>query len=209
MPKIGVIYAPSAKLSLGAAASKPFYVTSSGKYRLQKTKVQKTGVPGAMDGSQTTDVDVAGADTLTLRLVSPWEISAGAAYFITDKTMVASDFIFYTPDSKFVDHATVTTYNWSVGAETYLGERVPIRLGLFSNNPNIPALKSGGMNQLPYVKMLGVAAGLTFLSPGSSVSITSTYSFGTGGGQVVSNSVATQEVVKSSLAVFLSGSYQM
>ncbi len=210
LPKVGTIFAPTQKLSIGAAVSKPFYLSSGGRYRIQRTSTDAaTGLPVAMTGAEDNDVDILESSTLTLRLLGPWEFDTGVAYFWSDRTLFSADFIFYTDDPKFQDNVTVPTYNWSVGAETYLNDRLPIRLGLFSNNPNIPAVKAGLKNQLPYVKLLGISGGISFLSPGSSVSITSVYSFGSGQGQVVSNSTAVQEVSKSNLAVMLSGSYQM
>jgi hypothetical protein len=96
-----------------------------------------------------------------------------------------------------------------VGAEYYLDARLPLRMGVFTNRAATPALSESAVNQDTHVDFYGGSAGLSFVSPGSSLSMSFQYSAGNGESQIISNTTAVQKVVGNQLSVFFSGAYQL
>lgn len=203
LPKLGIQFMPTPKVAIGLTVSKNFVLTGNGS---STTVVPITGnSTNHQNGSFSHDYTINQVQ-LAAKDPSPLIVEAGSAFFPSKTLLLSADFSYYTADKDF---GLASTYNISIGSELFLADSFAIRVGLFTNNANTPAFIANKTDQLPHVDMLGGSLGLSFLKPGSSFTLGSYYSSGSGQGQVVSGVTNVQVVQMSNLNIFLSGSYQL
>ncbi len=208
MPKLGILYVPIPRLSLGVTAAKTFSVSGKGRAKGLSTTLDDSGIP-APSGDFETDFDAASYERFPSRVLAPWELSFAAAWFPSDSWILSTQLDYQTADSDFSQYAVQPSVNLALGVEWAEIQQFPLRVGVFTNNSNTPTLVSGATDQKEHVDQLGVSAGLSWMSPGSSISLSGSYQWGLGEGQILSGQDAVQDVRMESLTLFLSGSYQL
>ena len=208
MPKLGVLFLPFSRLSIGMTAAKTFSLAGKGRAKVLGTAVDETGIP-TPTGDFGTDYNTTTYDKVLSRVLAPWEFSFGAAWFPSEAWTLSSQVDYQTADSEFSQYAAQPNVNLSLGVEWAEIPQFPLRLGVFTNTSNTSKLAEGATDQKEHVDQLGVSAGLSWMSPGSSISVSGSYQWGLGEGQILSGQTAVQDVRMESLTFFLSGSYQL
>lgn len=196
-PKIGLQYMPVPKWSIGWTVAKTFTVQSHRHTHLQDIDSNN----GTNPMSSSTDDSP--------NLISPIEETIGVAFFSSKRSLYTADLLYDTADSSFADYSAQATWNVSVGTEQYISEQFILRFGLFTNNSNTPSVVAGNQNQPDHVDLYGATGALSFRSPGSSVTLGTSYSFGTGKGQPIGGSTAINDISETHLNIYLVGSYQL
>lgn len=212
-PKLGAQYMATKELSLGLTLSKIQHLSGETKTRSYKNSTitdgsASSGLPKDFQYNLSADL-VKGNQTVKSFELSPLEIALGAAYFPSKKLMLTADLNYYSGDSEFKDFKTVDTFNLAIGTEYFLSDKKAIRLGVYTNNANTKQLSSDAANQAPHVDMLGVTASMTMFSAGSALSFGALYSNGKGKGQAVGDVTIQQDIERTSMTAYLTGSYQM
>ena len=207
MPKLGVLYIPHPRLSVGLTVGKSFHMAGTGSAKVMGTQVDGDSIV-VPTGDFSTDFSAADYSSIKSRVLSPYEASLGLAWFPSEVWTLSAQLDGQTADPEF-QYDVVPTWNAAVGAEWAGIPQMPMRLGFFTNNSNTRGLSSSGTDQREHVNQLGASGGLSWLSPGSSISVSTTYQWGLGSGQIISGITDIQDVSVSSLTFFLSGSYQL
>lgn len=208
IPKIGFQFMPSPKASLGFTLKKTFNLAGGSTLRTLVNKLDTLGVPAPKTGGFSDDF-TSEVINLNTGIISPWELGFGSAYFFSKAFLVAADLIYYTSDPAFSQVTVVPVLNGSVGAEWYVTDGLALRFGVFTNHANTPVIDSRLTNQSTHVDLYGGSLGVSLLKSGSSFTVGTSYSSGTGTGQAFSNTTAVQEVIQTQLSVYLAGSYQL
>jgi long-subunit fatty acid transport protein len=208
MPKLGLLYIPHPRVSVGLTAAKSFRLAGRGRVKASASKSDSDGNPQPPTGDFGSDFETVGFTDLTVPLLAPWELTGALAWFPSDAWTISSQIDFFSQQKDF-QSPVVSTLNGSIGAEWAGLPRLPLRFGIFTNSSSNPTLALDKTDQLEHVDQLGVSAGLSWVSPGSSVSLSGSYQWGRGNGQLLSGVTETQEVVVRSLTFYISGSYQL
>ena len=195
--KYGMQYMPIPKFSFGATIAKTITLNS--------TRKMRTTIVDSKEATNPTEQNPVSSP----KLLSPIEVAFGAAYFPSKTVLYTSDFIYYTADNEHTDFAAKATWNLSMGTERYLSDSLVLRLGFFTNNANTPQVSSTLTNQLDHVDLYGLTAAVAMRSPGSSVTIGTTFSTGSGQGQAIGNNTRVNTILEQRAAVYLVGSYQL
>lgn len=207
MPKFGVLYVPHPRLSVGLTAAKTVHLAGKGKAKLVGTRIEDGAIP-APSGDFDDDFNALTYSNVRSRVLSPWEFSGAVAWFPSDSWTLSSQVDYQTDQSDF-QYLVKPTLNFAVGGEWAGVPQLPFRFGFFTNSSNTTAVSSSASDQKEHVDQMGVSGGLSLVSPGSSISISGSYQFGMGKGQIISGSTAVQEVAVGSLTLYISGSYQL
>jgi len=207
LPKFGLLFMPHPRLSLGLTAAKTFNIKGELDAEILQTKVEN-GALVPPTGNFEDDITTASLKNLNSPILSPWEFSLGTAWFPTEDLTLSGQVDYYLSDADFY-YPTQPTLNWSFGMEWSSFKQLPIRWGVFSNTSTTSKVSSAQVNQKENVDPLGVSLGIGWLSPGSSISLSGSYQWGTGLGQILSGSTTTQTVTSQTLTIYLSGSYQL
>ncbi|MFZ9596598.1 MAG: hypothetical protein ACO3A2_11040 [Bdellovibrionia bacterium] len=208
-PKIGFQAMLSPSLAVGLTAKKNFSLSGKSTRRILRNQLNATtGVPETKTGGFNDDF-ISETKDYNIGVVSPFEFGFGAAYFFNRNLLVSGDLIYDTTDPNFTQFKVMPTLNWSAGAEWYVSDGLALRGGLYSNLANTPTINPTLKNQEPHVDLYGASLGISLLKTGSSVTLGTNYSTGSGKGQAFNDSLLVQEVIQSQLSFFLSGSYQI
>jgi hypothetical protein len=207
LPKLGILALPHPRLSLGLTAAKTFSLTGTRKAEVSTTKVEN-GELVPPNGDYPHDWTTLSLNDSLASVLAPWEFSFGAAWFPSDDWTLTSQVDYYTEDSNF-HYRAQPVLNAALGIEWAHIPQLPIRIGVYSNSWNTPQLSSTSTNQPEYINPIGVSAGLSWVSPGSSISISGAYQWGQGLGQLVGGTTSTQTVQLNQITAYLSGSYQL
>lgn len=210
VPKIGIQHMWSDRLALGATLSKRVLLSSSSVIRATRTKTDPiTGLPVADPGGAfSQEVEIL-EDKTQPTLQAPWVGTLGGTWFFDKTLLLSAEVNYHSADSNFRDYRLTPTLNWSVGSEWFLSEQFALRLGVYTNRANTPTIDSNSTNQPDHVDMTGGSIGLSFLKPGSSFTLGASYASGTGKGQAIAGTTLSQELTRTTLAISLSGSYQL
>ncbi len=169
-PKIGIIWSPLEKLSIGATLKKDTVLSST--YINQRNELTTAEVPTADPiNSYSSHHD----NTIKF----PYQFSVGVAYFPSPYFLVSAD-IDYLPK---VNSSKVDVINFSTGLEYYLNEKNALRAGLFSNFSNIPK-PTASTSGLSKIDMYGISLGYSLYGAGSSLTTSLIYSTGSGKSQI-------------------------
>lgn len=207
LPKFGLLFIPHPRLSFGLTAAKTFSIKGELDAEVLQSKVEN-GVLVPPTGDFEDDITAVSLKNLQSSILSPWEFSLGTAWFPNEDLTLSGQVDYYLGDSEFY-YPTQPTLNWSVGMECSSLKQLPIRAGVFSNTSTTPEVSSSRTDQKENVDPLGVSLGIGWLSPGSSISLSGSYQWGTGLGQILSGSTTAQTVTSQTLTIYLSGSYQL
>lgn len=208
LPKFGAQWMPMENVSMGAVISKKLTLNGQRKFKQTKTSTSgTTGLPIDPIGSVDTDLPRSSSSEKTTD-PSPIELGLGMAWFPDKTFLITGDLHYYTDDPAFDDFKVVSTWNIAGGIEYFWTERAAWRVGLFTNNANTPPVESGKRGQPTHVDVYNLTLSYSVTTPGSSFSVGGLYGTGKGKGQAV-DSTAIQEVERSTVSVFITGSYQM
>ncbi len=189
-PVLGMIWSPMNRLSLGLSWRKVFIRSSNA--RTQAT--ESSSADPVLDYPQ--------IGVTSKARDFPQNLRAGAAYFASDKVLVAGDLSYYT---ETVSRVSIT--NFALGTEYYPVKNWALRMGLYSNYANTPPLQDNRSNQLEHTDLLGLSLSGSHFTRNSTVSLGLNYSTGTGSAQVVGGTSAIQDVQMASFTLFLSAVY--
>lgn len=210
MPKLGLRYKWNATWTSALTLGYTLNLFGNGLLRRVQNKVDPaTGLPVTPNGELEHDTTTTNRDDLSYKEPAIIRVTLGNAYRVSPSLLLTADLDFYSSDPNFEGFSLEPTYNWSLGAEILLSDTLPLRLGIFSNNANTPALDPARKNQVPHVNLLGGAIGISLLSDKTSVTAGFSYAFGSGQGQILTDSATIQEVQQTSYGLYLSGSYQL
>ena len=210
-PRLGILYSPVDKVSIGLNLIQGFHLTGKGSSRVLVSQADKTDqtTPKIPVGKFNEDLALITQDGFSQRDLLPFQASLGVAWYPSKDWLWAADFRYYGADPAYLEMDAVATFNASLGAEYYLDSRLPLRLGIFTNRAATPPVSQSSINQDTHIDFYGGSAGLSFVSPGSSLSMSFQYSTGSGESQIISNTTAVQKVVGNQMSVFFSGAYQL
>ena len=205
-PILGLMWSPTNKLSAGLSLSQINILSSdivsqaicSGDAASACQGVDPTYVLGAAPVRVKSQSDS--------KRVYPLTTTIGVAYFPSKMLIVSGDFSYYgnVKDSTFGDREAI--WNIALGTEYYLNEKWAVKGGLFTDKANTPKINSGDVNALDHVDLYGGSLSLSYFTRQSSITIGSTYRFGSGKAQILGNN-QIQDVKSQVWTSFLSASY--
>lgn len=209
-PKFGVQWMPAQKWALGATASTSYTLYSNKKTRtLSTTECPADSPPATCSDSNAATNLISTEGKSEPKVLSPYEFGVGTSYFPTKSLLFSFDLKYFTNDPEFTNFTTIPVLNFSFGTEWFVNDRIVLRGGLYSNNANTPQLVANKINQPEHVDYLGMTAGITFESPGSSFTLCTQFSQGNGKGQVLSGRTEQQEIEATTAAIYITASYQL
>ncbi|ABM62650.1 OmpP1/FadL family transporter [Halorhodospira halophila] len=137
----------------------------------------------------------------SVREAYPVETRVGAAWFATQRLLLAADVIH---SSGFGGREPVT--NFAAGAEYYLTADWAIRLGGFTDFSNVDEVAYDGFDHS--VDRFGGSLSLTRFTQNTSVSVGVTGSYGTGEAYIIDDpNVGAQDLTSTTATLFLATSY--
>ncbi|MDT8317761.1 MAG: hypothetical protein RQ824_07205 [bacterium] len=194
-PKIGLMWSPQDKISLGLTLSQNSIIDSearsqwTGKTDLTPPLFTNSKEPGIASSSDKRDY--------------PLAVSLGGAWFKSESLMVSCDLDYYGAVSS-EDRESVL--NFSLGTEYYLSEEYALRGGFYTNMANTPEVKSGVSDQNDNVDIYGFTASISRFTRSSAMTFGLNYAYGAGEAQPVANTDIYDATINT-LTVFLSGSF--
>jgi long-chain fatty acid transport protein len=214
-PKLGFMYSPIPKLSLGLTVAKTIIVSQSPEVqRLTWTNIGYDKTTGTTTFSILDDVQryniltaefssvnsyVPGMDSYKKNDL-PLEVTLAAAYFPSDNLLYSFDFTYY--DSTNYRNGT---WNAAFGTEYFFNRNWGLRGGIYTNNANTPEeIEQGTKYAGEHVDLLGATASLTRYTKGSAITIGFSYMSGSGEGRINAYGNRIQDVEIDDLSIFVS-----
>ncbi|MFZ4713648.1 MAG: OmpP1/FadL family transporter [Bacteriovoracaceae bacterium] len=189
-PKLGVMYTPMEKLSLGLTFAKTNILTS-----LQDNQQNQK-----LKGASTLQF---GQNSNTQKRKTPFEIETGAAYFYSPYLLFSTNLDLYLYDNS----SKKNVINLSAGSEYYLAEKHAVRGGLYTNRTNSHKPTNTSSAPLEHINLYGITAGYTYYAQNSAITFGTVYSHGKGKAQIYSGSSATRDFVQNNVDFILSADY--
>jgi len=208
LPKLGLQFMPTPRISVGLTAAVPYTLSGSGKVTTLKSAEDASGNLVTPNGTFTNDKTLSEAADQGYKIPRALQLSLGTALFFS-KTYLLTGQVDYFGSASSPGLNPQSTLNLSLGQEVYLSDVFALRSGVFTNNANTPAVVVGRTNQLTHVNQLGGTLAGALCKPGSSLTLGLSYAAGTGQGQALGGSTAIQDVSLKTFAVYLTGSYQL
>jgi len=196
-PVLGIMWSPSeSSHSVGLTLSKTVLLDS-------EARVQRTFKGLDYNADQKDRIDISSDE----KREYPYVVTLGYAWFPSPAALVSADISYFSSTDDDLIGKRDATVNLSVGSEYYFTSSVVMRAGLFTNFANTPEIESGSANQPEHVDMYGGSLSLAYFTRGSTITIGTSYSYGTGEAQIITGSPKIQDVTASSLMVFVGASY--
>lgn len=191
-PIVGLMWTPADKLSVGLTMSQAKIMDSATRYQFIKKDTANI----------MTRTDIVSNE----QRVMPLSTTLGVAYFATNSLLFSGDFSYYgkTSDPNFGDKEA--TWNVALGTEYYLSDKLALRGGLFTNRANTPEIKTGDVNALDHVDLLGGSLSFTRFTRQTSITLGGAYSYGAGKAEILGDN-RIQDVETQTLTIFLSAGY--
>lgn len=193
-PKLGIMWSPADKLSIGLTVSKTEIFSSNRRTQ----NIVRTDAGLVMDMPDPSIVDS------SEKAEYPLSVSLGTAWFPSESLLVAFDLDYY---SKVSADSRQDVLNASAGIEYYLSERYALRGGLYSNMAASPDLSAGVSDQAEQVHLYGMTASISRFTRSTAMSLGMNYSYGKGEAQPVAGDADIYDLKVRTLTLFLSGSY--
>lgn len=191
-PKLGVMWSPADKISLGLTLSKNTIFSSH-------SREQSTENKSATPTKNETVVRTSDDDRKF-----PLTASLGAAWFASESFLLTCDFDYFAEVSS-ENRASVV--NFALGSEYYSSEEYAWRAGFYTNMANTPEVDSGGMNQQDNIDLYGITASVTRFTRSSAMTFGVNYASGSGDAQPISNSTSIFDASTESFTMYVSGSF--
>ena len=194
-PKLGVMWSPHDRISLGLTLSKNTVLDSEtrsqwiGKTDLTTPLITDSVEPDISVSSEKKDYPIA--------------LSLGGAWFKSESLMVSCDLDYFEAVSS---ENRESVLNFAVGAEYYLSEEYALRGGFYTNMANTPAVEAGLSGQDDNIDIYGVTASISRFTRSSAMTFGMNYAYGAGEAQPVSNT-AVYDATINAITLFLSGSF--
>ena len=191
-PKLGIIYSPQEKLSLGLTLNQTILMSSD-------VVTQLTGP----DSTSGVDYNFRVASESNEKRPYPVTLRSSVAYFVNKKLIIAGEVNYFaaTNDNR---NAIV---NIAAGSEYYLKDNLALRGGIYTNNSTSPKLSSDKINQYEHIDYVGITGSVTRFSRSNALSLGFQYAIGSGQAQVFGAENVLQSVTASLFNVFMSASY--
>lgn len=210
LPILGIQFMPIAKWSLGLAISRPFVQGRSKTTRL-KTHLTNADPPQIPEPTGKFNPDFEeSVVTNTYSIGSPFQTSISSAYFVNRAFLIAAQADIFQ-DLIYNKVNAALTLNWTLAAEYFPMDWLALRGAIYSNNASTPVPRVNATPELQpaHIDQLGGAFGLSVYRPSSSITLSATYSQGTGKGQATEKQNEFTPMDRSVLTLYLSGSYQL
>jgi hypothetical protein len=189
--KLGVMYSPAKKWSLGASIAKTVLITSMAD--TQQNQKLKGVATYQFSQIKTTD-----------KRKTPIELETGVAYFASSYLLFSANLDYFRFDG---DTSREDVINLSLGSEYYLAEKHAIRAGFYTNNTNSVKPTKSTTAPIEHMDMYGLTAGYTLYSQSTSITFGTIYSWGQGLAQIYTDSTATRDFSKRSLDFIVAADY--
>ncbi len=212
-PVLGLMWSPAERLSLGLSVRQTQVTSSDIRQQItcSVSPVPAAPAPGDLCTSQ---APLTSITTSTIERQYPLTISAGIAYFPSNRLIISADYTQYgETDGEYAANvdsplrAKAATWNAALGIEYFMSNIWVTRVGLYTNNANTPQLKPGVLGQPEHVDMTGISLSFTRQSRNTSITLGLGYARGTGEAQVVQNDPTIQTLEALSTTIFLASSY--
>jgi long-chain fatty acid transport protein len=195
-PLLGLMWSPVEKLSFGITGSKCLVLASDTK--------EHTTFKGINYAANTVDWTARNSNA---KRKYPFQINAGAAYFLSNSLLLSGDIAYSTKVDDPVFGNKEAVMNGAIGTEYYLDRNWAVRLGIFTNMANTHELNSGHLNQPEHIDLYGGSLSLSRFTKNTSVTLGGNMSYGTGEAQVISGSSVIQDASALAWTLFLSSFY--
>lgn len=196
-PVLGLMFAPTDKLSVGLSASKIFVLS-------EKTTFQETKKDYAKNEVKRKVV------TSDNKKKYPYQLGFGIAYFPTKAFLVSADVNYYNAvkydDAILGKQDRRYVVNGAVGMEYYFSPKYAVRAGAFTNIANTKKMGSA-INENEQIDLYGGSLSLSHFTRNTSVTIGGTYSQGDGKARILRDSYAIQDATIKAWTLFISSSY--
>lgn len=196
-PTLGLMWSAAERLALGLTLSQNFIFDSETKQQRAQESIRNTSTPPAI---------ITYAD----KRAFPLQLRLGAAWFHSDRLLLAADIIHHTAhDYDFagtrIERRAVT--DLAVGVEYYLNNTWALRGGVYTSYANTPKITGTAANQEENIDVFGITGSLSRFTRNSSLTVGLGYGQGSGRAQLFPNLTHFQEVDSTSLTLFLSTAY--
>lgn len=214
-PRIGLMWAPTPKLSIGWMTQATLILSQSpeSRYLSKGILCDSDGSSNCSnfsfsdnDGDGTVDADnIAISDNLVPLLTTasdndlPVETTLGVAYFASDALLYTADFSYATQTDVYE-----ATWNLAGGAEYFLDQTWAVRGGLYTNNANTKSNVSVYKND--HVNLYGGSFSVTRYTKGSNITAGINYSTGSGEADLNPGTAAVQTVKVNAFNMYISTS---
>lgn len=208
-PMLGLMWSAGERLALGLTVSKNYLLSSETTRQITSHSdfvfrdANNVVIPFNAIIPPTTSSH---QDTRTL----PLQVRLGAAWFHSDRLLLAADVLHSTAHEYTLGGATVkreAVTDVAVGAEYYLTNTWALRGGAYTSRANTPKIEGIAFNQEEHVDIFGVTGSISRYTRNSSLTFGVGYSAGDGRAQLFGNTTAFQEVETRALTAYLSSSY--
>lgn len=209
-PRLGIMWSPIEKLSLGLMVQHTFIASQSPEERNSNIttfrEVGSSDVKRLDIDDDLNYIEISADDKLPdPRMVStpdndlPTEINLGVAFFPSNELLYSFDFSYATKTDVYE-----STWNAAAGAEYFLSPVWAVRGGLFTNNANTSS--NVARDGRDHVNLFGTAFSVSRYTPSSNISLGVNYSYGEGEANLFSRSDHTQDITVQSLSAYISAS---
>lgn len=195
-PKLGVMYSPAPKWSLGITLGQTFLLRA-------KIRDQHTGP------DETNNLAVARRDDeFTNKRKLPLEIRMGTAYFHSSKFLLSSDLGYFSA----ADYLKKPVLNFSMGIEYYIKPTWALRTGFYTNNANTASLRASNVYSIQeeHIDYRGFTFSATHFTRSNALTLGMQFAEGNGQAQLfepTAGDAVLNEVKAMVLNVFMSATY--
>jgi len=208
-PRLGVMWAPAPKVSVGLMAQTTFMLSQNPESRENATYnlcTESATVAGDYSNCSTYDnqldpLDLSQAASSALQKNQdnelPVELNLGVAYFATDALLYSVDFGYASKTDIYE-----ATWNLAGGVEFFLNPAWAVRGGVYTNNANTKS--DVATYKQDHVDMIGGALSLSRYTKGSNITVGLNYAQGSGQADLFNSSTRVQNVSINSMNLFIS-----
>lgn len=196
-PIVGAMWSPVDKLSFGLTVSKTVIFKSD---ILTQTTIS----------TDTSTLPTRSYDSYTDKRKYPYQVTAGAAYFVNPSLLFSGDLSYYSAfDYTFVNRQNKreAVINGAMGAEYYFNKSWAVRVGLFSDFANTPKIVNDTSDQYEHVDLFGESLTLSHFTKNTSLTCGGSYKYGKGESKVNGGNNGIYDVTANNWTLFVSSSY--
>lgn len=196
-PIVGVMWAPTEKVSIGLTAAKTFVLSSN-------VLVQSTS------SNNTVPFPDRKYDKFYDKREYPYQFSAGIAVFPSSSLLISGDLSYSTAyDYTFIGNLNKrdAVINGALGAEYYFNKSWALRAGLFTDFASTPKIENDTSNQFEHVDLFGGSMTLSHFTRNTSISAGGSYKYGNGKAKIAGGANGIQDVTADNWTIFISSSY--
>ena len=201
-PRIGLMWAPVEKVSIGVMVQTTLMVSESPEYRIEQTLCTATQCYEVNNDAEFKEISAVKQD-IELKEANkndlPTEFNIGVAYFASNSLLFSGDFSFATATDTYE-----ATWNAAGGAEYFINPTWAVRGGIYTNNANTNSDVAN--NGDPHINEVGATLSLSRYTKTSNITIGAGYLGGSGEANLFSSSSNTQDVTTQAFTFYVSTS---